>query len=299
MPRETTVPTAWAAITVVTPRPASAYECTETASDPNLTQVWLAKCIPYAISRGSDVFAGEARRTLVADSFAVWSAPTCTGMTFKDIGYTDQVAELDTTHPSGTRNSIGSVDTAAEMSEMERSGIWQDRRLIGITLTRYSPDTGELIDTDIVFNAVDFEFEDLQDNTACRGNRKVHDLRNTLVHEIGHVVGFDHVATDAEATMHPSAEPCETKKRDLSQDDIDAVCDVYPADGAIATCKPPPDGYDAPGTTNTLPFRNQCNRGDETTTEPGGCSCGAASPARSGAVWAALLLFVCIARRRR
>ena len=83
---------------------------------------------------------------------------------------------------------------------------------------------------------------------------KVHDLQNTMTHEFGHLIGFDHNCYDPSAgrprandntgrpcptattprrpcgrrRMFNSASPLDVDKRDLTPDDIQAVCEVYP-----------------------------------------------------------------------
>ena len=68
------------------------------------------------------------------------------------------------------------------------------------------------------------------------------DLRNSITHEVGHLIGLDHppnTPRNAESTMFASAPACETKKRSLAQDDIDGICMIYPSGMPNQQCYPP------------------------------------------------------------
>lgn len=65
------------------------------------------------------------------------------------------------------------------------------------------------------------------------------DLRNTLTHEVGHVIGLAHVPRTPEnrgSTMYPEATPGDVSKRDLAPDDVAGVCTVYPAGAPTPAC---------------------------------------------------------------
>jgi len=248
------------------PAPAFAFFCTRAdteASSP--TQVWMSRCIPYYVSHSGVNFDSEERIRLIAQSFAVWSSPACTDITFRDRGRTLQDDAFDVDHPEVNQNVIASIEGASDS--------FPDSRLLAITLTRFSVLTGEILDADILLNADKFRFDDVSDPVACLAlSGPTFDLRNTLIHEMGHFIGFDHTPI-REATMFASADRCEVGKRDLAEDDLMGLCSVYPKDGPTATCTPPATYTPASG-LDPLPFRNQCDRPTLPVADPGGCGCG-------------------------
>ena len=277
---------------LATPGVADAFECLP-AGQSDVTQVWRSRCIPYAISRGSQVFDTQTRRNVVATAFQAWSSQSCADFRFVDSGNTDQVTDFDPSNALRNRNSLGSIHTRDELETLMQQGMWSDPELVAATIARFSPGTGEIVDADIVFNDVSYDFFD--NTQSCPGSEMTNqDLMNTLVHEIGHMIGFDHVL-DPEATMFASAMGCETKKRDLSEDDRNGICSVYPNGAPITTCKPAAS-YDVIG-TNVSQFRGQCAR-----FEGGGCQAqGAPSEPRGSiplvALMVALLLGARLGRR--
>ncbi len=144
----------------------------------------------------------------------------------------------------------------------------------GITTAVYVNDAsssrdGAIVDADIELNGVNFAISvNGQSNStqACQA-----DLANTLTHELGHLHGLEHTcrlnATDPQwiddqgnpvptctavqtppltaedqkildATMYPSQDCGETKKASLSDDDINAICTIYPTAKDPGTCAP-------------------------------------------------------------
>jgi matrixin len=232
---------------------ALAFRCTpvQNTSQP-LTQAWAQRCIPYYINQASSLLSGQARRDLIAQSFRVWSSNACTDLDFVDAGYTSDKAGFNSDEPGSQKNVIWAIENSADLT------MFRDPNLIALTLTSFSTDTGEIFDADIMINAVRFKFIDVADQRSCDAMLMEpagpYDLRNTLVHEMGHFIGFDH-DPDITSTMFASALPCETMKRDLNAVDQQGVCTVYPAGQPVRTCKPPPAGYGDPSQ-----FRNQCER---------------------------------------
>ena len=123
-----------------------------------------------------------------------------------------------------------------------------------------SAEDGRIIDADIELNGASVRFGICQDEDCDRM-----DLENTLTHELGHLLGMDHTCGDplgqdpplddhgqpvpscigslpaeiAEATMFPIARPGDIFMRSPSQDDIDAICETYPAVGDPGVCNEP------------------------------------------------------------
>ncbi len=115
---------------------------------------------------------------------------------------------------------------------------------------RSSARDGAIVDADIELNGVDFAISLDGQSTGTADCQA--DLRNTLTHELGHLLGLEHpclaagdpervdaegrpvrdcsVATPAitEATMYNFQACGETSKIDLAPDDIAGICAIYP-----------------------------------------------------------------------
>jgi matrixin len=217
------------------PEAASAYECTPAHTEPICVgQAWTRRSIDYALHMGSALLEGEARRALVARTFAAWSgaAHSCTDLTFVDRGYTAVDQGFDSTNLAANTNVVTSADTQAQAS------LFGGSETLAITITSFATETGELVDADIILNATDpaMPLGEVASAASCEMIQPpLFDLESTLAHEVGHFVGFDH-GTDPESTMYASSPPCETKKRDLTEDDVRGLCDIYPAGMALQVC---------------------------------------------------------------
>ncbi len=102
---------------------------------------------------------------------------------------------------------------------------WADRfdeRALAMTVTTYRRSDGAVLDADIAINAERYEWTVA--GLSCAGG---FDLQNVMAHEVGHLIGLAHEAGVEEATMFPTSGACETKKRDLSDDDRDGAQFLY------------------------------------------------------------------------
>jgi MYXO-CTERM domain-containing protein len=138
---------------------------------------------------------------------------------------------------------------------------WDHDHYIALTTTTYRISTGAILDADVEVNAGSgdddgFLFtcldppapvcsEDLR--TGCIAN----DLQNALTHEAGHLLGFAHSDRPA-STMYAGTASGETRKRVLSTDAAEGMCDVYPLGGAVKTCGSRTVGCSTAGASDTV-----------------------------------------------
>lgn len=104
---------------------------------------------------------------------------------------------------------------------------------LALTTVLYDRSSGVILDADTDLNAAGHRFS-AREVPPPEGD----DVQNTLTHEMGHLLGFAH-SPDANATMYASAQPGETRKRDLAPDDIHAICETYPTGAPTPTTLPP------------------------------------------------------------
>lgn len=95
--------------------------------------------------------------------------------------------------------------------------------------------TGAIWDVDIAFNTATVEFNFGETDQAF-------DLETTALHEIGHFLGIAH-SDAADSVMYPTIVPGE-RRRTLSQDDMDAICEAYPPGRVASTSDVPGGGFD-------------------------------------------------------
>jgi len=173
---------------------------------------------------------------------------------------------------------------------------------LAVTSVFAGRNTGIIHDADIEVNSENFLWGDLE---AQPGVGK-QDLQNALTHEMGHLIGLDHdcytpnsdkfrqtdntgtpapfcISADpvvVESTMFTKAEFGDLSKRTLAQDDINAVCGIYPVAQDPNYCPPP----------GTIP-----------TNDSGGCGCHLDPAGRAAPAWlvAGLLLTIIAATRAR
>lgn len=88
---------------------------------------------------------------------------------------------------------------------------------LGITLSTYYSDTALVIETDILFNAVDKTWSSAQQTPSDS-----FDLRSVATHEIGHFFGLGH-SEDIQSTMYPTTTKGNNATRLLSTDDRLAI----------------------------------------------------------------------------
>lgn len=96
---------------------------------------------------------------------------------------------------------------------------------LAVTVLTIDEDDNSIVDADIVINGT-YRFKELNADRPW-GAEPEYDLQSVLTHEMGHWFGLPEDPCDSDATMYMYTLPNETKKRDLTQEDVDAVQVAY------------------------------------------------------------------------
>jgi MYXO-CTERM domain-containing protein len=147
---------------------------------------------------------------------------------------------------------------------------------IALTTITYNVADGAILDADIELNGAAFTF-----GTTCASG--LADVQNTTAHEAGHMLGLDHSPVPG-ATMRTNSYAGDCELRDLSADDIEGACTIYPLSGNPGVCKGPQGGVNL----DCSPPPDDC-----------GCRAPGVSPSGSAASLAVLALLLLRLRRRR
>jgi hypothetical protein len=220
---------------------AGAYEVRTTNAGTPLR--WAEGDAPFviALDEAPDGVVAEAARSAASRAIATYQVALATMAPELHI----QVHAIDGT-VSGS-----STDDGINVIRWVKSG-WDDDydpSVLAVTVTTYDAESGRITDADIAINAGDHHvWTAADDENACIGG---YDLQNTLTHEMGHAFGLAHEKLDPQATMYPTANPCETSKRDLAAQDLGGLNFLYvvvgPADAGCAV-----GGGQGPRTTTLI-----------------------------------------------
>ncbi|MEM7436926.1 MAG: matrixin family metalloprotease [Myxococcota bacterium] len=286
--------------TVATPSESNAFCRTTTTTQPDDQSCrtdgepleWRRRCMSYAVDvRGSQSIEFDDALDAIDASFETWMDVTCDGQPI-DL----EVARLDepVLCQEAQFNERGpNVNTVAFLSPFESpDGIPYAPSAFAVTIV-WRFDDGEIVDADMLIN------EDLGPYTVCpdagctgepASNRSV-DLQNIVTHEAGHFFGIAH-SDVLDSTMYGQAPRGEVAKRTLDQDDIDALCTIYPPGSFGGGCDFTPLGG----------LQLDCSEDVAGGDGGGGGGCAAAQPQRAWrgvGVLSVLFGVIVLGRRRR
>lgn len=238
-------PFVWAALVAALPHPAAAYRCTQT--DEGSSLAWASRDLVMRPSVSPAEEVSEADISAALDHAAAqWSDPSCSDLTFR----IDEMTEARWVGFDWAAGTGSSENRNLVVFRNDLAGDPQDQWLhagsaLAITTVTFVRSTGRIVDADIEINDSRFVFSNCDEATCST----VHDLKNMLTHEFGHVLGLDHPSASepdaTSATMYASAQAGDLSKRDLAPDDIEGLCTLYPAGEASGSCgsvtlAPPP-----------------------------------------------------------
>lgn len=187
---------------------------------------WRNACVGYNIhDPPSRRVSYEEAANAISIAFTRWTGASCptegTGRSRASIDVRDlgPAACEQIQYKSGVRN---------QNVVLFRDDVWtHGPQVLGLTTVVFNPQTGEIFGADMEINTHDMEPIAFRDPVAGQA----YDFLSVVTHEAGHFLGIGHSDKEG-ATMHSSYDRGQTFQRDLSPDDINAICTVYRPDGA-------------------------------------------------------------------
>jgi len=220
---------------------------------------WESHSVPVTPdSAGTTALPTDHVLTIIANSMTTWSTGVAACSDMKLVDQTPKASEVGRDNV----NLIKFRDTTWGRPAIGDDGArTYNSQAAAITTVIYVNDKnsdrdGAIIDADVEINGVNFAIaENCAQNCESMHSGSPSELQNTLTHELGHLQGLEHPcrvdgdparvddqgaavplcsaslpAKITEATMYNFQDPGETKKETLSDDDIQAICTVYPPD---------------------------------------------------------------------
>jgi hypothetical protein len=168
---------------------------------------WKRHTVRYKVNPDGDHGLSEAAvDTLISAATREWTDPVSGNLKFAHGGNTDIAGASHT----DDANVIYFEDNWTEAPG-----------LLAVTYL-WSTTDGEIIGFDMALNSEHHSW-------SIDGSPQANDLLNTLSHEFGHALGVDHSPVVELATMYPTSPPGQVTKRDLHDDDVDAIVHLYAA----------------------------------------------------------------------
>jgi len=219
--------------------------------------------IPYFIDiAGMDGIEGDTEFQLIHDALQVWTDAECSPLAFEFIDYLAQPEPA-----VDCRNTIMFIEEGwTELVEGLDDPPPKPSSWAAFTLLTFDPQTGNLVDADILVNLVDFEFSSCEED----GEGDRYDFFYTILHEAGHILGLSH-SEDPFSVMQDSAQTCDNDPPHLlTTDDLGGFCWFYGdaewMDGCEAAAPAEP-WLDCPGSEDGDP---ELEQGEDSFVEPAG-----------------------------
>ncbi|MBM4353762.1 MAG: matrixin family metalloprotease [Deltaproteobacteria bacterium] len=223
--------------------------------------------ISFSVDAGDiDGIESDGEQVAIADAFAAWNAVACAPIELKIAGYKpDLAAEVKDDGPN--ENVVVFVNNGWSVDPIKET-------YIALTTLSYDPDTCELVDADIEFNAEHFEFS-LCGEGEEEADRQ--DFRYVILHETGHVFGLNH-SMDPLSIMFVQDSTCaDDPGNGLVPDDEEGLCEVYGDPARLAACQGEPaveaDPVEVSGDKIDSDLADDVDSGDDGGKKAADCCC--------------------------
>lgn len=198
---------------------------------------WPSRCVGFSFQQQGTVnLVPEDTKQAILGAFATWSEHECPSGGAASIVFSP-TEDVPCKLPQANKKS-GNVNVV-----FFRDDEWPYRGIDGTlatTTVTYDGD-GSIWDADIAVNSA-------FNNVTLDETNAEYDVPSIVIHEVGHFLGIAH-SDNPDALMYASYLPG-TVNRELTPDDIDALCTIYPPDRQ-ASCDPEPRGGFAPSCSET------------------------------------------------
>jgi hypothetical protein len=222
---------------------------------------WHNPCVDLQIDLGSaPASAGWDPLLATTQAADTWSYPQVPGTDIRLFVVARPEASAEVGHDQRNVIVFRSTTWCREPAPVDDAGVSEPEcypaSVLAVTSLFKNAKTGEILDSDIEFNAVDYTWGDLVGRPDL-ATANTADFQNALTHELGHVIGLDHncyAVSDGQprladntgspevdcyggssvpdaitqATMYPSVVLSDTARRTLSADDELGVSEIYP-----------------------------------------------------------------------
>ncbi len=225
-----------AAAVLAVPVSARGYELTWTES--GQLGRWPTGPVVVDLSPAGSGIDRDATLRAMKGAFLVWEPHLPFAIEFVEVG---PIGSDSNDRLNVVRWITDPMDPAATNSEGALARTWRT----------YRADTGEILDADILINAVGYRWKvsghgSGDEDDDDEEDERRYDLQNVLAHEVGHFLGLGH-SQELEATMFERTGDCEIKKRDLSPDDLAGLDVLYGRESLAGSGAAPSFGCAAAG----------------------------------------------------
>jgi hypothetical protein len=247
---------------------------------------WDSPCLSFGVSSLNTSALGltpDEFHDIIADAYKMWEGVECPGG--GNPGF--HVNSVGVVQNNG--NFFCEAEPEANVSIWSLVNRWtRASDALGYTSSVHNKNDGEIFDADVELNLKKIEREH-------EGNYAIV-LGRIAVHEAGHYLGLAH-SRNRDAVMYDSYGTYELLTRELTQDDIDGICELYPPKKDALQCSQP--GYVEAGLDQVA--CEEFDRGSGTEEAASACSIQAVG-GRGGSPWLSAALFAalfCVAAGRK